>query len=271
MIEGPVPVQHRSRCLDWADRALAAGKHVLCEKPLARDPDAVRRTYALARTQGLVVGEAFMYRHHEQTAVVTAALESGAIGQVELFQASLSFFMPEEERASRLAAELDAGALMDLGCYPVDMARRWLGEVTTAYGEQIASGYGVDMRFAGMLGFASGATAQFDCAMDLPPRNRATVIGTEGELQLPDPWHCGGAPPVVLTREGAQPLTVAVADPYRLEFEAMARAVAGEPIPAFGEADAVAQAHVLQALYASAESGRRVAIDHGDDRQLVTT
>jgi xylose dehydrogenase (NAD/NADP) len=247
---------------EWSQAALEAGKHVLCEKPLTRHADEIEATFDLAERVGRVFGEAFMYRHHPQTDLIRDVVASGRLGEPRMILSSHSFPMPPEEYGRRLPAALDAGALMDLGCYQIGMSRLLAGgEPEEAFGMQALHETGVDMRFAGTLRFAGDLLALFDCAMDAPLRNALEVVGTEATLAVSDPWHCRGGT-VALRREGepVEQLDVPVGDAYRLEFEAFARAVAGERVPAFDRAEAVAQAHVIAALYASAQSGRSVAV-----------
>jgi len=246
----------------WSQAALAAGKHVLCEKPLTRHAAEIEATYEAAERADRVFGEAFMYRHHPQTDAIRDVVASGRLGEPRVILSSHSFWMPPEEYGRRLPAELDAGALMDLGCYQIGMSRLLAGgEPEEVFGMQALHETGVDMRFAGTLRFAGDLLAQFDCAMDVPLRNTLEVVGSEATLAVSDPWHCRGGT-LRLRREGGEPedLAVPTGDAYRLEFEAFARAVAGERVPAFDRSEAVAQARVITALYASADAGATVSL-----------
>jgi D-xylose 1-dehydrogenase (NADP+, D-xylono-1,5-lactone-forming) len=247
---------------EWSQAALAAGKHVLCEKPLTRHADEIEATYGIAEHAGRVFGEAFMYRHHPQTELIREVVASGRLGTPRFVLSSHSFLMPPEEYARRLPAELDAGALMDLGCYQIGMSRLLAGgEPEEVFGMQVVHETGVDMRFAATLRFGGGLIAQFDCAMDVPLRNALEVVGAEATLTVSDPWHCRGGT-IALRREGGavEQLAVPVGDAYRLEFEAFARAVAGERVAAFDRAEAIAQARAITALYGSAQLGTVTAL-----------
>jgi D-xylose 1-dehydrogenase (NADP+, D-xylono-1,5-lactone-forming) len=246
--------------MEWCIAALNAGKHVLCEKPLTRHADQVSAAYEAAERAGVVFAEAFMYRHHPQTDLICEIVRSGQLGRLAMICSSHSFPMPPAEYDQRLPAALDAGSLMDLGCYQIGIARLLAGEPESVYGEQVLHDTGVDMRFAGTMHFPDGVLAQFDCAMDLPLRNTLTVVGTSAALFVTDPWHCRGGPMYIYRGEQTQQITPPAGDPYRLELEAFARAVAGETISAFARDEALMQARLLEAFYESAASGRRVTL-----------
>ena len=133
---------------EWTMRALEAGKHVLCEKPYSRHPAEVEEAFALAERSGLVLMEAFMYRHHPQTAVVAGLVRDGAIGRPRLVQAAFGFVLESLDDV-RADAALDGGALMDLGCYCVSTIRLLGGEPESVAGEQVVGTTGVDMSFEG--------------------------------------------------------------------------------------------------------------------------
>jgi xylose dehydrogenase (NAD/NADP) len=249
--------------IEWSMAALEAGKHVFCEKPLSRDPGQVARAYAAARRRGLVFAEAFMYRHHPQTERLREIVASGELGELRTIISSHSFPMPVAEYARRLPPELDAGSLMDLGCYQLGIASLLAGPPLEVSGAQVLHEGSVDMRFAAVLTHPGGVLSHFDCAMDEPLRNHLEVVGTEASLRLFDPWHCRVSSFELLGPEGARQVPFDPGDPYRLEFEAFAAAVSGERIEAFGEAEALAQARGLRALYESARRGTAVSVSGG--------
>ncbi|MGH2927262.1 MAG: Gfo/Idh/MocA family protein [Solirubrobacteraceae bacterium] len=245
--------------LDWSRRALAAGKHVLCEKPLGRRAADVEAAFDAARQADRLLTEAFMYRHHPQTARVAQLVGEGAIGRLRLIRASFSFHLADAADV-RLRAGLDGGALMDVGCYCVNAARLLAGEPESATGEQVVGGDGVDIVFAGMLRFADDVLAHFDAGLALANRHDLEVVGDSGSLRVADPWHCRA--PGIELRRGAEVerVEVAAADAYRLEAEDLAAAIRGERAPLLGRADAVGQARAIEALYAAADSGSAVTL-----------
>jgi predicted dehydrogenase len=246
--------------MQWVMAALAAGKHVLCEKPLTRHEAEIACAYKAADDAGLVFGEGFMYRHHPQTDLILDLVSSGAVGELRTLLSTHTWRMPLSEYDQRLPAELDAGSLMDNGSYQVGMSRLLAGEPVSVYGEQVLHTTGVDMRFAGILRFQKDVIAQFDCGMDLPWRNRLEIVGADATLILTDPWHCRATTVQLRSGDETREIEVPQADPYRLEFEAFAHAVDGEHIAVFDQTDALAQARMIAALYESASVGRAVAL-----------
>ncbi len=241
--------------VDWTIRALEAGKHVLCEKPFDRRPEEVERAFGVAERQGLVLMEAFMWRHHPQTHRLAEVVRSGRIGEPRVVLARFSF--PLENAADiRMRPELDGGALMDLGCYCVSAARLIGGEPVLVYGHQRVGPTGVDVRFLGTLEFPGALVSQFTCGMDLPFSRRLEVIGSDASAVLDDPW--GGRDAHV--QVGDERIEVEDADRYRLELENMCDAIDGEAEPLLGRDDAMGQAHTIDALYRSAASGAAVSL-----------
>jgi xylose dehydrogenase (NAD/NADP) len=246
--------------VEWSVRALEAGKHVLCEKPLDRRPAEVERAFDAAERAGRLLMEAFMYRHSPQTARLTELVHGGAIGTLRVVRSSFSFSLGDPGNV-RLAADLDGGALMDVGCYCVSGSRLLAGEPLQVYGEQVTGPSGVDVLFAGMLRFPDDVVAHFDCGFVLPGRDELEVVGSEGSLFLDDPWHAR-EPVIELRREGAvEELALEPATSYRLELENLSDAIAGRAEPLLGRADAVGQARAIEALYRSADAGTSVALD----------
>jgi len=245
--------------VEWSLRALQAGRHVLCEKPMSRHPDEVARAFEAAERRGLVLAEAFMWRHHPQAHRLLELL--GEIGQLRLIRASFSFLL---ERAGdvRLQAALDGGALMDVGCYCVSAARLIAGEPLAVSAQQVRDGDGVDVRLTGLLRFPGEVLATIDCGFDLAARDELEVTGTHGVIWLDDPWHSRN-PLIELRRAGGSMECVAVEprDPYACELEDFAAAVAGERAPRYRREDAVAQARAIAAIRASAEVNQPTEVE----------
>ncbi len=238
----------------WTTEALRHGKHVLCEKPLSRRPEEVEVLFDLAEEAGLLVSEAFMYRHHPQTRALADLVMQGAIGELQTIRAALSFVVWEPESNVRLRKDLDGGALMDVGCYCVSAARLLAGEPNRVYGEQVVGPSGVDERFHGTLLFDNDIVAHIDAGL----RSRhasLTVVGSEGALLVADPWHCR-QPGIELQRPSGESerLDVESASTYQLEIDDLASAIRGKSTLLLGRADAVGQARTISALYRSAET-----------------
>ena len=247
---------------EWTMRALAAGKHVLCEKPYSRHPAEVEEAFDAADEAGLVLTEAFMWRHNPQTARLQELLVEGRIGRLRSISASFSFFLSDLTNV-RAIPGLDGGALMDVGCYCVSGSRLVAGEPEHVVGEQVVSETGVDAAFHGTLRFPDDVVAQIDGSFVAPDRQRLEVVGEDGTLTLGSPWKPEeGAGPGIDLRgpDGDERIEVPLADSYQLELEDFATAVAGEREPLLGRTDAIGQARTIDALYQSAESGRAVRL-----------
>jgi len=240
--------------VEWSIRALEAGKHVLCEKPLDRSPREVERAFDAAERAGRVLTEAFMWRHNPQAARLRELVAGGAIGELERIEAAFGFTV-ENPANVRLDPGLDGGALMDVGCYCVSGSRLLAGEPEVAEGRQELGGGGVDVRFEGTLRFAGGVVATFLCGLELDPVDSLEALGSAGSIFLDDPWHARDPVLVIRTADGEREERLEVVDSYRLELEDFARAARGESEPLLGRADAIGQARAIDALYASAAVG----------------
>jgi D-xylose 1-dehydrogenase (NADP+, D-xylono-1,5-lactone-forming) len=243
--------------VEWSIRALEAGKHVLCEKPLSRRAADVERAFDVAEESGRLLMEAFMYRHNPQTGRLKELAEGGAIGRLRLVRAAFSFPLTDGENV-RLNSSLDGGGLMDVGCYCVSGTRLLGGEPEQVYGEQVLSQSGVDELFTGTMRFPGDVLGQFDAGLVLPERDELEAIGEEGSLFLDDPWHCKRPVIELRTDGGVEEIAVEPADSYRLQLENMSDAIRGEAEPLLGREDAVGQARAIEALYRSATEGRPV-------------
>ena len=244
---------------EWSIRALEAGKHVLCEKPFSRHIGDVERAFDAAEATGKHLSEAFMYRHHPQTARLSEIVASGAIGEVRVIRTAFSYSLYDADNI-RLRTDVEGGALMDVGCYCVSGARLIGGEPESVVGAAHIGASGTDWVFTGMLRFPGDGVALFDCGTSLPNRDELEVIGTEGSLFLDDPWHCNV--PVIELRQGdsVERIEAESANPYRLELEDLNAAIRGERAPLLGREDALGQARVIDALFRSAASHQAVDV-----------
>jgi xylose dehydrogenase (NAD/NADP) len=243
--------------VEWSIRALEAGKHVLCEKPLARAVEPVERAFDAADAAGRVLAEAFMWRHHPQTSRLVELLPR--VGELRVVRAQFSFALANLDPASniRLSGELEGGALMDVGCYCISAVRLVAGEPEAVTGQQVAAE--VDLRFVATMQMPGGVVAHFDCGVDTADRSEIEVAGSEGGLLLRDPFHATEPAIEVRGSDGSvERVEVDRESPYACELRDFAAAVAGERSPLLGREDAVGQARAIAALYESAASGARV-------------
>ncbi|MDH4066096.1 MAG: Gfo/Idh/MocA family oxidoreductase, partial [Acidobacteriota bacterium] len=191
---------------EWTLRAIEAGKHVLCEKPLVTDPADVDQIREAAEAAGVVVEEGFMYRHEPLTDRVVALVSSGGIGEV---CGVVSGFTYARNRAHdvRLSPDLGGGALLDVGCYPISYACLLFGsDCQTATGSVHLSPEGVDEECAGTLRFAGGRVATIYAGFRAAYRTWLDVLGSEGSLTVPNPFKPGACEALVLDRLGERRL-----------------------------------------------------------------
>ncbi len=244
---------------EWTIKALEAGKHVLCEKPLSRHPEHVVAAFDAADRAGRLLSEAFMWRHNPQTARLQQLLADGAIGELRLVRSAFSYSLYDRENI-RLQPELEGGALMDVGCYNVSGSRLLGGEPERVFGEAWYGPSGTDWVFTGTMRFPGDVIATFDCGTALVERDELEAIGTEGSLFVDDPWHCV-QPAIELRRDGGvERIEIEQEDSYRLELENLSAAIRGEAELLLGRDDALAQARVLEALHRSATTAAPVEL-----------
>jgi predicted dehydrogenase len=244
----------------WTLRALEAGKHVLCEKPFSRRPEEVEGAFGLAESAGLVLSEAFMWRHHPQSGRLAQLVAEGAIGRLRLVRAAFSFQLAAEHGAddARFRPELDGGSLMDVGCYCVNAIRFVAGEPERVQGEQIVGVSGVDVCFAATLRLPDDVLAHFDCGFVVPFRDELEVVGEDASLYVEDPWHIRSPGIELRLEDGVEHIEVAPANSYRLQLDNMCDAIRGLAPLLLGRDDALGQARTLDALYRSAEAAAPV-------------
>lgn len=244
----------------WTMKGLRAGKHVLCEKPFTRHASEAGDAWDAAAAGGLVVAEARMYRHHPQIARAKELVASGAVGALRMLRGNHSFQMVDPGD-HRHVAELDGGALMELGCYCVSTARLFAGEPEHVLGEQVLGPSGIDADFHATLRFSGDVVAKFDASFAVPSRQRFEVVGEEATLVLDAPWRSDWGFSVTLERgEEVETVPVPQANSFGLELEDFAAAIRGEREPLLGREDALGQARTLAALIESAQSGAAVSL-----------
>ncbi|MGX5848475.1 aldo/keto reductase [Mesorhizobium sp. PL10] len=186
---------------EWAIKAAEAGKHVLCEKPLALTAFEADAMIHAARKAGTFLGEAFMYRLHPQTLKLVELIKSGVIGDARMIKSSFGFAMPRFMPEHRLYAnDLAGGGILDVGGYPVSMVRliagaavgRPFAEPDKVVGTAHLGQSGVDEWASALLHFAGGIVAQVSCSISLNQENVLSILGTKGRIEVPDFWFAGG-------------------------------------------------------------------------------
>ncbi len=195
---------------EWTIKAVQAGKHVLCEKPLALRLDEVDAIQATAQAHGKIVAEAFMYRHHPQTLKVKEIVTSGALGQIRLVHGAFTFTLNRPGNF-RFDPAMGGGSIWDVGCYPISYTRFVLGaEPLEVFGWQTKGPAGSDETFVGQLRFPGEVFAHFQSSFAASFRTFMEFIGSEGRLEIPLPFKPGRDTQIYLTR-GEQTETIAIA------------------------------------------------------------
>jgi predicted dehydrogenase len=213
----------------WAIRALEAGKHVLCEKPVALTVADVDAIAAAAARSGRIAVEGFMYLHHPQILRALEMAADGTLGRLELVNGSFSFFLTHPGDP-RVEPSMGGGSLWDVGCYPVSLARRIAGVEPDAVGAFARfDERGVDRTFVGQLRFPGGLLAQFDSGFAAPDRQRIEIVGSDATLVLGSPFlPAPDGPPASLTLwRGSDPTEIAFPsiDQYGAEVENLTAAI----------------------------------------------
>lgn len=244
----PLP---NSEHYEWTIAAIEAGKHVLCEKPLALSAQQASEMAAAADRAGVVLAEAFMYRHHPLVQKVLELLHAGAIGELKLIRSTFSFGLVDDTNI-RMSKELGGGALMDVGCYGVNLARLVTGAEPiglAAVAEYAPSG--VDESFAGVLRFPNGVLAQFDVSIRAAGGPSYELIGTTGKIVVRQGFKL--APDeegeIQLHQHGdiSRIFTDAV-DQFQLMIEDFGKAVRGQRRLAYPASDAVGNMQAIDGL-----------------------
>ena len=246
---------------EWTIKAVQAGKHVLCEKPIAVTVEQVDAMAAAAQKAGVVLAEAFMYRHHLQTLKVQELVESGAIGELRLVHGSFTYNLTRPGDV-RLDPALDGGSIWDVGCYPISYARSVIGaEPVEVFGWQVTGPTGVDVTFVGQMRFAGDVIARFDSSFRMPDRAHIEVVGSKGIINVPDPFKPERDHKILLTRNG-ETETLAIPDQmlYLGEVEDMADAILLGKAPRISLADSRGNVATIVALLRSAREGRAVLV-----------
>jgi predicted dehydrogenase len=255
----------------WTLRALEAGKHVLCEKPLACNAREAEEMAQAAEDSGLLLMEAFMYRFHPRTIRIKEMVENGVIGAPRLVRSAFCYHIGEGLLTScdvaRLRPEMGGGALLDVGCYGVSLAR-WLlnAEPNQLQAQAVYHRSGVDVHFVGTLRFANDALATVEASFISALQQTYTVVGSEGAIELPHdafiPWHKDA----VFTQRGTddevgQVHSTPGADEYQLMVEHFCDAVSGEAQLDLPPEESVGNMRVLDGLAEAARSGKTVVLN----------
>jgi predicted dehydrogenase len=257
----PLPNHMHAR---WTVAAARAGKHILCEKPLAMTAVEAQGMVDACRDAGVLLMEAFMYRLHPSWVTARDLIAQGRIGRLIAVDSWFSYYNDDPGNIRNIR-EAGGGALYDIGCYSVSLSRMLFDAEPSRIGASITRdpASGVDIVTSAILSFPDGVST-FTCSTRVEPDQRVDIYGTTGRISIPIPFNippdrptevhftAGGDPPVAPATEV---LTFPTADPYAVEIEQFGAAVrAGGPVPVPPE-DAVANIEVIERLFAAGDAG----------------
>lgn len=260
-----IPLPNSLHC-EWAVKAAEAGKHILCEKPLALSVAEVDRMARAAAANNVVLVEAFMYRMHPQIAKIKELIAGGLIGPIKFIKATFSFMLDEPTNI-RLQPDMGGGSLWDVGCYPISFSQAIAGaDPVEVFGWQRLNENGIETLFAGQLKFADGLLSQIDSSFELPFRARAEIAGEKGSLLVPRPFQPdldgkrGGL--IHVAPDDTETRIEVVEEPLYLgEVEVMERAILDGVQPPYTLGHSRGNIATINALYRSAQTGRAVKLD----------
>ena len=248
----------------WSIRAAQAGKHVLCEKPIALSAAQAEELRTARDRTGVLIGEAFMVRAHPQWLEARRLVESGSIGPLRLVSGHFSYYR-RDPHDIRSRPEFGGGALMDIGCYPITISRWMFAAEPIEVIAQIERDpeFGVDRLASALLRFAAGQ-AVFACSGQLVPFQRMEIFGTTGRIQVEIPFNAPPDRPCrIVVDDGsalgglsAKPIEFPTVDQYTLQADRFSDAIQGRGTIPVSIDDAVGNMAVIDALFRSADSGR---------------
>ncbi|MDP6823661.1 MAG: Gfo/Idh/MocA family oxidoreductase [Dehalococcoidia bacterium] len=248
---------------EWTIKAAEAGKHVLCEKPIAVTMDEVREMIAAAEANGVLLVEAFTHRLNPHMRRARQLVAEGAIGDLRHFEAVLAFTSRDPSTDVRFKPELGGGGLWDAGCYAVSAARFILdAEPTRATGFATDSGgYGVDTSFSGLLEFPGGAIAHVWSSVEQPRSNMGEVIGTTGKIQMAHLFE-EDTPLVITDADGNERVEEFSGEPrFAVQLNDFSDCILNGTAPEFPPEDGLRNTAAVLALYESAEGGKVASVE----------
>ncbi len=249
---------------EWSIRAMRAGKHVLCEKPMAMNAPEVRAMIGAAESGGVLLMEGFMYKFHPQIEKTLALIREGKIGEVRAVHSSFTFHFERDGANYRWFPAMGGGALYDVGCYPISLARLIFGEepVSVFARARIDSRTGVDMTTAALIEFPGGRFAQCDSSFESHFQSRLLAVGTEGTLRLDRAFSAKDFDVAIEIVRGDRTESVRIpqANMFTLMAEHFGDAVLEKKPLRYPAGDALDNMHVIDACFESIRTGRAVEI-----------
>ncbi|MEW6356051.1 MAG: Gfo/Idh/MocA family oxidoreductase [Planctomycetota bacterium] len=258
-----IPLPNGLHC-EWTVKAAEAGKHILCEKPLAVTVEEAERMIDAAKGNHVLLMEAFMYRFHPQHTFVKEKLASGAIGGIKIVRAEFSYFLGDWETNIRASGPLHGGGLMDVGCYAVNALRFLMGDepISVQAYQRFDEAHGVDGTFVGIMKFPGDRMGILCSGMEEFGRNRYEIIGTTGQIDAPNAFTGGGRETTVTVICGKDTTVEKFAgvNQYQAEIEHFSDCILNGKAPMLSPEDAKKNTAVIVALKQAAREERAVAV-----------
>lgn len=250
--------------VDWAIKALQAGKHVLCEKPIGLSVAEAKKLQAAAQQYPQQkIMEAFMYRFHPQWQLALQLVKEEAIGSLQTIHSFFSFYNTDPANI-RNQKEMGGGAMMDIGCYCLSLSRFLFGKMPVSIIGKVDwdAAWGTDRISSGIMDFGNG-TSTFTCSTQLIPYQRVQIIGAKGRIEIEIPFNAPPDKPTKLwlhTEEGTKETVFPITDQYTLEADAFAQSVLNNTAVPTPLEDAIENMQLIEAFFKSAEEGREVRL-----------
>ena len=247
---------------EWSVKCAAAGKHVLCEKPLALSTMEVDRIIEAAKKHGAVIAEAFMYKHHPQTLKVVELVKQRIIGDLLVVKGTFTFNLTDPANV-RLYPEMGGGCLWDVGCYPISFSRLIAAvEPIEVFGWQKLGSTGIDEVFVGQMRFGSGLLAQFESGFRTPYRTGMEIVGTAGSMVIKSPFKPEADKPIeIFYGDRTESIRVPDQELYQGEIEDIENAALDGKPQRIPLEDSRLNVAVIKALLESAKTGRPVVLN----------
>jgi xylose dehydrogenase (NAD/NADP) len=252
---------------EWTLKAAAAGKHVLCEKPIALTADEAAEMIAACQDAGVHLAEAFMYRHHPRYQLLKEVIASGDIGEIRAIRGSFTFNSSANHGNVRFKQEWGGGSVYDVGCYPITAARLLLEqepEAVTAHAFFSPEHDNVDMMTSGLIEFPNAVALSFDCGMWAGGRNTLEIVGSTGYITVPNAFVSGSEDGwaffVHNGKEAAKKISVPIINQYAQQADDFAAVVLQQATPIVDADDAYHNMRIIDAILLSARTRTRVVL-----------
>ncbi|MFD2672266.1 Gfo/Idh/MocA family protein [Marinicrinis sediminis] len=248
---------------EWTIRAAQAGKHVLCEKPLAISEEEAARAVTACKKEGVQLTEAFMYRHHPRYDQIKACIAAGEIGDIRGLYANFTFDKHTDTDNVRFQKKMGGGSLYDVGCYPISAARYVLEREPEAVAVQAFFSEDhddVDMMASGLIEFPNQVGLTFQCGMWAERRNNLLIIGSEGSIEVPSAfiYDPDNRHFYVSVKGERREVEVPEVNHYTLQLDDFGRSILEGRSPRFPAEDSLLNMRVIEACLRSARNRERI-------------